>query len=235
MAAQTQAPAAAGGGMTGGSGDRLDPALIRLAGIVLVGAVVVQLDATITSVAINTLARSFNVGISTIQWVSTGYLLALAMVIPVTGWSAERFGAKRMWLLSLVLFLVGSALCGAAWSAGSLIAFRIVQGLGGGLLLPLMQTIIAQAAGPERLGRGARAGHSRARAGHRRADRRRSRLALDLFHQRAGLPDRAGPGLAGDAGCADSRAASLRRSRVRVAVPGAGRDRLRLLRGRPAG
>ncbi|EIV93375.1 DHA2 family efflux MFS transporter permease subunit [Frankia sp. QA3] len=136
-----------------GAGDRLDPALVRLALIVLVGAVVVQLDATIVAVALDTLARSFDVGVSTIQWVSTGYLLALAVVIPLTGWSVERFGGKRMWLVSLMLFLVGSALCGIAWSAGSLIAFRIVQGAGGGLLLPLMQTILAQAAGPERLGR----------------------------------------------------------------------------------
>ncbi|WP_232303909.1 MDR family MFS transporter [Pseudofrankia sp. DC12] len=131
--------------------DKLDPALVRLALVILVGVVAVQLDATITSVAIDTLGRKFNVGVSTIQWVSTGYLLALAMVIPLTGWSVERFGGKRMWILSLALFLVGSTLCGLAWSAGSLIGFRILQGLGGGLLLPLMQTILAQAAGPSQL------------------------------------------------------------------------------------
>jgi EmrB/QacA subfamily drug resistance transporter len=133
--------------------ERLDPALIRLALIILVGTVVVQLDATIVSVALDTLGRSFHTGVATIQWVSTAYLLALAMVIPLTGWSVDRFGGRRMWLVALTLFLVGSALCGAAWSAGSLIAFRVVQGLGGGLLLPLMQTILAQAAGPRRMGR----------------------------------------------------------------------------------
>jgi EmrB/QacA subfamily drug resistance transporter len=131
--------------------DKLDPALVRLALVILVGVVAVQLDATITSVAIDTLGRKFDVGVSTIQWVSTGYLLALAMVIPLTGWSVERFGGKRMWILSLVLFLAGSALCGVAWSASSLIGFRVLQGLGGGLLLPLMQTILAQAAGPAQL------------------------------------------------------------------------------------
>jgi EmrB/QacA subfamily drug resistance transporter len=134
-------------------GDRIDRSLVRLALVLLVGTVVVQLDATIVSVALDALASAFDVGIPTVQWVSTGYLLALAMVIPLTGWSAERFGGRRMWLVALALFLVGSALCGLAWSAGSLIAFRIVQGLGGGLLLPLMQTILAQAAGPRRLGR----------------------------------------------------------------------------------
>ena len=135
------------------SSDRLDPALLKLAGIVLVGAVAVQLDMTIVNVAIDTLGRDLHASLSTIQWVSTGYLLALAMVIPLAGWSVDRFGAKPMWMLSLVLFLGGSVLCGLAWSAGSLIAFRVLQGLGGGLLLPLLSTILAQAAGPQRLGR----------------------------------------------------------------------------------
>lgn len=126
--------------------DRLDPALLKLAAIVLVGAVAVQLDATIVNVAIDTLGRDLHASLSTIQWVSTGYLLALAMVIPLTGWSVDRFGSKRMWMLSLALFLGGSVLCGLAWSAGSLIAFRILQGIGGGLLFPLLQTILAQAA-----------------------------------------------------------------------------------------
>lgn len=133
--------------------DRLDPALLKLAAIVLVGAVAVQLDATIVNVAVDTLRRDLHASLSTIQWVSTGYLLSLAMVIPLTGWSVDRFGSKRMWMLSLALFLGGSMLSGVAWSAGSLIAFRVVQGIGGGLLLPLLRTILAQAAGPRRLGR----------------------------------------------------------------------------------
>jgi EmrB/QacA subfamily drug resistance transporter len=133
--------------------DRLDPALLKLAGILLVGAVAVQLDMTIVSVALDILGRDFHTGVSTIQWVSTAYLLALAMVIPLTGWAADRFGSKRMWMLSLAFFLVGSLLCGLAWSAGSLIAFRVVQGVGGGMMLPLLQAILARAAGPRRLGR----------------------------------------------------------------------------------
>jgi EmrB/QacA subfamily drug resistance transporter len=133
--------------------DRLDPELLKLAGIVLVGAVAVQLDLTITGVAIDTLGRDFHAPLSTIQWVSTGYLLAVAVMIPLTGWSVDRFGSKPMWMLSLGFFLAGSVLCGVAWSAGSLIAFRVVQGIGGGMMLPLLSTILAQAAGPQRLGR----------------------------------------------------------------------------------
>ncbi|MCK9931933.1 multidrug efflux MFS transporter [Frankia sp. Mgl5] len=133
--------------------DRLDGAVIRLALVVLAGAVMVQLDATIVSVALDTLGDAFDIGYATTQWVGTAYLLALAMAVPLAGWSVDRFGTRRMWLVSLVAFGAGSALCGVAWSAQSLIAFRVVQGIGGGLLLPLMQTILAQAAGPERLGR----------------------------------------------------------------------------------
>src|SRR5262249_46542302 len=78
---------------------------------------------------------------------------ALATVIPITGWAADRFGTKRLYMLSLGLFLCGSALSGLAWSAGSLIAFRILQGLGGGMLMPAGMTILTRAAGPSRVGR----------------------------------------------------------------------------------
>jgi EmrB/QacA subfamily drug resistance transporter len=133
--------------------DRLPPELVRLALTVMLGAVMVGLDATMVNVALNTLSHDFHTSLATIQWVSTAYLLALAMVIPATGWAIERFGAKPMWIASITLFTAGSMLCGLAWSAGSLIGFRIVQGIGGGMIVPLMQTILAQAAGPTRLGR----------------------------------------------------------------------------------
>src|SRR3954470_17064610 len=111
------------------------------------------LDTTIVNVAIETLGRDLGASLSAIQWVSTGYLLALATVIPLTGWSMERFGGRRMWMLSVSLFLAGSALCGLAWSTGSLILFRVLQGFGGGMIMPIGQAILAQAAGPQRMGR----------------------------------------------------------------------------------
>ncbi len=131
----------------------LDPALVRLSLVVILGAIMSILDTTIVNVAIDTLAHDFHSPLSTIQWVSTGYLLALSIVIPLSGWSVERFGAKRMWILSLVVFLVGSVLSGAAWSATSLIFFRIIQGIGGGMIMPIGTSIMAQAAGPQRIGR----------------------------------------------------------------------------------
>src|SRR4051794_1312731 len=111
------------------------------------------LDTTIVNVAIETLGRELHSSLTSIQWVSTGYLLALATVIPLTGWTMERFGAKRAWMTSVVLFLAGSALCGFAWSTESLIAFRVLQGFGGGMIMPIGQAILAQAAGPQRMGR----------------------------------------------------------------------------------
>ena len=130
-----------------------DPVLRRLAVVVILGAVMSILDSTIVNVAIETLGRDFHTSVSTIQWVTTGYLLALAIVIPMSGWTVERFGPKRMWLISLTLFTLGSALCGLSWSTGSLIFFRILQGLGGGMIMPIGQTIMARAAGPQRMGR----------------------------------------------------------------------------------
>jgi EmrB/QacA subfamily drug resistance transporter len=111
------------------------------------------LDTTIVAVALPTLARDFQVSVSTIQWVATGYLLALAVVTPVTGWAVDRFGAKLVWMTSTSLFIIGSSLGGLAWSANSLIAFRVLQGIGGGMLLPVGQSILARAAGPQRMGR----------------------------------------------------------------------------------
>ena len=143
---------------TEGAGSRgllagLDPHLKRLALVVVLGSIMSILDTTIVNVAIPTFARDFKAPLSTVQWVSTGYLLALAMTIPLTGWAVERFGAKRMWIASLVLFLLGSALSGAAWSIQSLIVFRVLQGIGGGMIMPIGQSIMATAAGPQRMGR----------------------------------------------------------------------------------
>ena len=130
-----------------------DPELRRLAVVVVLGAIMTILDTTIVNVAINTLGRDFHTSLSTIQWVLTAYTLALAMTIPLTGWAIRRFGGKTMWIVSLVLFIVGSVLCGSSWSVTSLIAFRVVQAIGGGMLLPVGQTMLAAKAGPQRMGR----------------------------------------------------------------------------------
>jgi EmrB/QacA subfamily drug resistance transporter len=137
----------------GGRDDGLTREIFVLGAVVVLGAIMTVLDLTIVNVAIPTLGRDFHTSISTIQWVMTGYTLAFASVIPLSGWATERFGAKRLWLASLLLFLLGSVLSGAAWSLGSLLGFRVLQGLGAGMILPVGQTMLAQAAGPQRMGR----------------------------------------------------------------------------------
>ncbi|MCU1686262.1 MAG: drug resistance transporter, EmrB/QacA subfamily [Amycolatopsis sp.] len=133
--------------------ERLDAPLLRLLGVMVLGGMMSYLDATIVNVGIDTLVGKFQTTLATIGWVSTGYLLAVAVAIPITGWTIDRFGARRMWFLGLSLFLLGSVLCSFAWNAGSLIGFRVLQGLGGGMVDPIMMTVVARAAGPNRMGR----------------------------------------------------------------------------------
>ena len=124
----------------------VDAAMWRMALSIVVGALAVVFDSTIVSVAIHDLGTDLHAGVGTIAWVSTGYLLAMVIAIPISGWAQRRVGGKRLWLVSLGLFLLGSVLCATAWDAPSLIAFRIVQGLGGGVIMPLMTTLIIQEA-----------------------------------------------------------------------------------------
>jgi EmrB/QacA subfamily drug resistance transporter len=124
-----------------------------VAGVVTVGTVMSILDTTIVNVALERLSQELHASLSTIQWVATGYLLALATVIPLTGWMTERFGAKQIWMTSVALFAAGSALCGLAWSANSLIFFRVLQGFGGGMIMPVGMSLMTQTAGPNRVGR----------------------------------------------------------------------------------
>ncbi|MCW3017039.1 MAG: family efflux transporter permease subunit [Solirubrobacterales bacterium] len=112
-----------------------------------------NIDTTVVNVALDSLARDFQASITSVQWVATGYLLALAIAIPLSGWASDRFGGKRVWIVSTGLFLAGSMLAGAAWSLDSLIFFRILQGLGGGMIMPVGMTLVTRAAGPGRVGR----------------------------------------------------------------------------------
>ena len=132
---------------------QVDPAVWRTVWTVLVGVMAVLFDTTIVAVALHTLASELHASVATIQWVSTGYLLALGVTIPIAGWAQRMLGGKRLWLAALAVFLVGSVLSSLAWSAGSLIAFRVVQGIGGGVLVPLMSTMVMQAAGGRGLGK----------------------------------------------------------------------------------
>ncbi|MFF1920320.1 MDR family MFS transporter [Streptomyces sp. NPDC058221] len=133
--------------------ERVDRQLLRTAFILVLGTFMATLDATIVSVGIDRLTDEFDVSVAEIQWVTTAYLLAVVAAVPASGWLADRFGGRRTWLAAVGVFLLGSVLCASAWSVTSLIVFRVIQGLGGGLLPATGQALLARVAGPGRTGR----------------------------------------------------------------------------------
>ena len=125
----------------------LTPQVRKVLLALIVGGIAAILDSTMVTIALHTLAASLHSTYGAIQWVTTGYLLAMAVAIPVTGWAESRWGGRRVWMAALVLFVAGSALCALAWSDASLIGFRVLQGFAAGLIFPLMQTLAVRAAG----------------------------------------------------------------------------------------
>ncbi|MFG1924294.1 DHA2 family efflux MFS transporter permease subunit [Cryptosporangium sp. NPDC048952] len=138
--------------------DKITPDILKVAGVVVLGAIMSILDITVVNVALPTFQTEFGsvdapLDYARVAWTVTAYTLALATVIPLTGWAADRFGTKRLYMTAIALFTAGSALCAAAWNIEALIGFRVLQGLGGGMLMPLGMTIMTRAAGPKRMGR----------------------------------------------------------------------------------
>lgn len=121
---------------------------LMLAALV-VGGVTAVLDTTIVTIGLHTLVVELDAPVSTIQWVSTAYLLAIAVAIPFVSWAQGKFGGKRLWIFALSLFVLGSLLCASSGTPEALIISRVVQGLGGGIMLPLMQTLAMQNVAPE--------------------------------------------------------------------------------------
>jgi EmrB/QacA subfamily drug resistance transporter len=128
-------------------------ALLPTMAVLSLGAVMTIFDATIVNVAIDTLGRDLRLSLTSAQWVSTAYLLTLAFTVPLAGWATERVGTKRLWMGALGAFICGSILCGLAWSPASLIVFRILQGAGGGMVMPVGQSIIVRSVPSTQLGR----------------------------------------------------------------------------------
>ena len=128
---------------------RLDAAQWKILSVATAGALLAQLDATIVNVSLSSLAAQLHTSLATIQWVTSAYLLTLTLVLPMSGWLVDRIGAKAVYLGCFLAFTAASVLCGMAWSAPSLIAFRVLQGACGGLLAPMAQMIVARAAGAQ--------------------------------------------------------------------------------------
>lgn len=133
--------------------DKLDIALLRIAGVCGLACIMAILDNTVVAVAQRTFVEQFGTTQAIASWTMAGYMLAFATVIPITGWAADRFGTKRLFMGSILLFTLGSLLCAVAPNILLLIIFRVLQGIGGGMLLPLSWTILTREAGPKRVGR----------------------------------------------------------------------------------
>ncbi|BCQ07209.1 multidrug resistance protein B [Mycobacterium heckeshornense] len=133
--------------------DKLDAGLLRTAGVCAMAVVMAILDTTVVGVAQRTFITEFHSTQAVVAWTMTGYTLALATVIPLAGWAADRFGTKRLFIGSVLAFTLGSLLCAMAPNVAMLITFRVLQGLGGGMLMPLTVTILTREAGPARIGR----------------------------------------------------------------------------------
>lgn len=135
---------------------RRDPAqgrLWRLAVVLGFGGVMAGLDTSIVSIGIAAIGGDLDASLATVQWVHSAYLLAVASTLPLCGWTTRQLGAGRLWLWSLAAFTVTSGLCALAPDVGLLITFRILQGMAGGFLLPCAMTVLAEIAGPARMGR----------------------------------------------------------------------------------
>lgn len=130
----------------------LPPAARRAAAVLLLGGFMVVLDTTVTIVAMAALTGDLDAPLSAVQWVTTSYTLAIVAVIPLSAWAVARLGARRTYLLALTVFTLGSALAAAAWSVESLIAARVVQGLGGGLINPVGMAIALRTVAPAQRG-----------------------------------------------------------------------------------
>jgi EmrB/QacA subfamily drug resistance transporter len=127
----------------------LSPGAWKILSVAILGSFLSNLDATIVNVSLSSLASDLHTTLGTIQWVTSGYLLALTLILPLNGWLVDRIGAKALYLWCFSAFTLSSALCGLAWSAPSLIGFRALQGLAGGLLAPMAQMMVARVAGKQ--------------------------------------------------------------------------------------
>lgn len=119
---------------------------------VILGMIMVILDSTVINVAIPNLQEYFDTSLKSIQWTITGYTLALSAVIPLAGWMTDKFGAKRIFLITITLFTLGSVLCSLAQTSEQLVVFRIIQGIGGGMVAPIGMAMVFKLAPPDKRG-----------------------------------------------------------------------------------
>jgi EmrB/QacA subfamily drug resistance transporter len=132
--------------------DAIPPGLIKICTIMMVGIIAPAMDATIVDVAIQTIGKEMNASLSAVQWITTAYILALGVTVPLAGWLDNRFRIKKIYTIALIVFFAGSIMSSLSWNIQSLIVFRVIQGAGAGVLLPTLQSAIIQYAWGQKLG-----------------------------------------------------------------------------------
>ena len=181
MAQDTSAPAVPGE-------DRSRRTVLVAIGALLLGMLLAALDQTIVSTALPTIVSDLG-GLDHLSWVVTAYLLAATAATPLWGKLGDQYGRKKLFQTAIVIFLIGSVLCGVAQNMAQLIAFRALQGLGGGGLIVLSMAIVGDIVPPRERGKyqglfGARLRrYERPRTAARRAVHRPPQLALGVLHQ----------------------------------------------------
>ncbi|REC32471.1 MFS transporter [Enterococcus pseudoavium] len=133
--------------------NKLPKEVLSAAWAIALGAIAPMLDSTMVNIAIDQLTKDFQTTLSTIQWAITGYVLALAIAVPIAGWLMNHFNGKKIFIGAVLLFGVTSILAGISWNVTSFIVFRLLQGFTAGIITPLMSTLLVKTAGPENIGR----------------------------------------------------------------------------------
>jgi EmrB/QacA subfamily drug resistance transporter len=133
--------------------EKIPRSLLTMAFVLVLGAIAPMLDGTMVNIALNDFSKAFDTSLDHIQWIVTGYVLATGIAVPFSGWLIQRFDGKKVYIAAQIVFLIGSVTSGLSWNLASMIVFRLIQGFSAGLIMPLLTTLLIQAAGQEKLGR----------------------------------------------------------------------------------
>lgn len=127
--------------------------IMSIAWVLVLGAIMPLLDSTMVNIAIKHLSSDFNIGLDLVQWIITGYVLSMAISVPLAGWAVQRFNGKWLMIGANALFILSSIATGLSWSIGSMVIFRIIQGFSAGVIMTLVTTLCVEVAGKDRMGR----------------------------------------------------------------------------------
>ncbi|SQC67461.1 High-copy suppressor of rspA [Listeria fleischmannii subsp. fleischmannii] len=133
--------------------DRIPKETLKAAWAIALAAIAPMLDSTMINIAVGQLNQDFHTTLDIVQWAITGYALALAISVPISGWLMNQYNGKKVFIAAVACFGVTSVLAGISWNIESFIFFRLLQGATAGIITPLMSTLLVKTAGPKNLGK----------------------------------------------------------------------------------